>query len=262
MATSFITFAVVAYGATLLAVFLLQGRLIYPAPPAVHTTPAGFERVTYGDAEGTSITAGYRAAREGMPTLLFFHGNGASWQSTAFVTDDLAAQGYGVLAASYRGYAGNPGSPSEQGLYEDGRAAYRFLRDQGVAARDIVLTGNSIGSGVATHLATEVEAGALVLVSPFDSLEETASRKLRWLPVRQLLRDRYDNRGKFAQLTLPILILHGEEDTLIALDQAERLAAAHPDARLETYPGWGHDLVAYPPVQTAIAGFLDEVGTR
>ncbi len=262
MATSFITFVVVAYGATLLAVFLLQGRLIYPAPPALDGTPAGFERVTYGDADGASIIAGYRPARDGMPTLLFFHGNGASWQSTALVTDDLAARGYGVLAASYRGYAGNAGSPSEQGFYADGRAAYNFLREQGVAAPDIVLIGNSIGSGVATHLATEVEAGALVLVSPFDSLEETASRKLRWLPVRQLLRDRYDNYGKFAHLTLPILILHGEEDTLIALDQAQRLAAAHPDARLVTYPDWGHDLVAYPPVQSAIGVFLDEVRAR
>ena len=191
---------------------------------------------------------------------MFFHGNGASWQTTPYITDMLVQHGYGVLAAEYRGYNGNPGSPSEEGLYADGRAAYAFLRERGVAGQEIVLAGNSIGSGVATHLATEIEARALVLISPFDSLEETASRKLRWLPVRQLLRDRYDNSGKFPRLTLPILILHGEADTLIALDQATSLAAAHPDTRLVTYPQWGHDLVVHPPVQAEIAEFLEQGG--
>lgn len=149
--------------------------------------PAGFERVRYNIADGIEIAAGWRKAEPGRPTMLFFHGNGADWQSTAFVTARLAAQGYG----------GNPGTPSEAGLYEDGRAAWRFLREQDLHQGEIVLVGNSIRSGVATQLAGETEPRALVLISPFDSLEETASRALRWLPVRMLLRDRYDNVGKF-----------------------------------------------------------------
>lgn len=257
MATSFVIILVVGYGIVLLAAYGLQGRLIYPAPAVRTDVPAGFEQVRYVTQDGLELRAGYAPAKEGKATLLFFHGNGASWQTTPYVTERLVEQGYGVLAAEYRGYNGNPGSPSEEGLYADGRAAYAFLRDDGVAAHDIVLAGNSIGSGVATHLAAEVEVRALVLISPFDSLEETASRKLRWLPVRQLLRDRYDNSGKFPHLTLPILILHGENDTLIALGQARRLAEAHPETRLITYPEWGHDLVVHPPVQSEIAGFLE-----
>ncbi len=257
MAVSFAIFVLVAYAATVLAVYVLQSRLIYPAPAARSDAPGGFAHVTYPTPDGLDLDAGYSPARGGQPTLLFFHGNGTIWQSTPFVTDTLVARGYGVLAAEYRGYNGNPGFPSEEGLYADGRAAYAFLQAQGVAARDIVLVGNSIGSGVATHLATEVEARALILVSPFDSLEETASRKLRWLPVRQLLRDRYDNSGKFPHLTLPILILHGEDDALIALEQAQALAATHPDTSLVTFPGWGHDLMVHPPVQDRIARFLE-----
>lgn len=256
MVTSVVVFLIVAYGATLLAVYALQGRLIYPAPPVRSDAPNGFEHVSYRTQDGLALRAGYHLAQEGRPTLLFFHGNGASWQSTSYVTADLVARGFGVLAAEYRGYNDNPGSPSEAGLYRDGRAAYDFLLEKGISPGDIVLVGNSIGSGVATHLATEVEARALVLISPFDSLEETASRSLRWLPVRQLLRDRYDNAGKFAHLTLPILILHGEDDTLIALEQAEALASSHPDTRLVTYPGWGHDLVVHEPVQDEIAAFV------
>ena len=259
MALWIIGIALAVYAAAILAAYALQSRLIYPVPPLRQDVPGGFEQVAYETDDGLVLRAGYRRANGDRPTLLFFHGNGASWQSTAFVTQVLAGQGYGVLAAEYRGYNGNAGTPSEQGLYADGRAAYAFLRDAGLSAQDIVLVGNSIGSGVATHLATEREARALVLISPFDSLEETASRNMRWLPVRQLLRDRYDNSGKFPHLTMPILVLHGEDDALIALDQAQALATAHPKTKLVTYPGWGHDLVVHEAVQDDIAAFLDSL---
>jgi uncharacterized protein len=247
----------VTYIAALLALFVLQERLIYPIPPVRTDIPAGFSEVTYTTADELVLRAGYREAGPDKPTLLFFHGNGADWQSTEYVTRQLTQAGYGVLAAEYRGYGGNPGSPSEKGFYRDGRAAYDFLRGRGVDASGIVLVGNSIGSGVATHLAAEVDARALVLISPFDSLEATAMRKFRWLPVRMLLRDRYDNAGKFGSFDLPILILHGEEDTLIALDQAHRLADVREGVKLETYPGWGHDLVVNPEVQRRVAAFLE-----
>ena len=241
----------------LLALVLgFQGKLIYPAPRAQSHIPQHFERVAYPTADGLELAAGWRRAAPGLPTLLFFHGNGADWQSTAFVTAGIAAQGYGVLAAEYRGYGGNLGAPSEAGLYEDGRAAWRFLREHGLEADEIVLVGNSLGSGVATHLAAETEPLALVLISPFDSLEQTASRTLRWLPVRALIRDRYDNVGKFARITAPVLILHGEADILISVEQARTLAAARPDTELVTYPGWGHDLIFNDEIGSRIVSFL------
>lgn len=249
------------YAAIIALVWFNQSRMLYPAPPASTEIPAGFDRVDYPTPDGLRLTGGYLPAREGMPTLLFFHGNGASWQSSAYVTARLAALGYGVMAAEYRGYSGNPGTPSELGLYADARGAWAWLRAQGVAERDIVLVGNSIGSGVAVQLATEVETRALVLVSPFDSLEETASRKLRWLPVRLLLRDRYANAEKLPAITEPVLILHGEKDSLIALDQAQSLAASRTDTEIEIYPEWGHELVVNEAVQDRIAAFLETVGT-
>ena len=250
---------VLLYLALVALAFLFQNRLIYPAPAVQSQVPAGYERVRYITADGIELAAGWRRAAPGRPTLLFFHGNGADWQSTAFVTARLASEGYGVLAAEYRGYGGNPGAPTEKGLYEDGRAAWAFLRDQNVTAEDIVLLGNSLGSGVATHLATEVNPAALVLISPFDSLEETASRAMRWLPVRQLIRDRYDNVGKIPHITAPVLILHGEEDTLISLPQVRALARTREDVELVTYAGWGHELVMNEAVQDRIARFLSRL---
>lgn len=248
------------YGGLIALVYLNQHRLIYAPPVIRDDIPAGYSYITFQTPDRLELRAGYLPPREGMPTLLFFHGNASNWQSSAMVTDQLAERGYGILAAEYRGYSGNPGTPSENGLYEDARGAWRFLREQqGVAESDIVLIGNSIGSGVAVQLATEVRARALVLISPFDSLEETASRKLRWLPVRMLLQDRYANDEKLPEIGEPILILHGEADSLIALEQAQSLARVRDDTVIETFPGWGHDLVVHEPVQDRIADFLQTI---
>ena len=247
------------YGGLIALVYLNQHRFIYAPPVASNDVPSGFRNVSYETRDRLELTAGYLRAQDGLPTILFFHGNGANWQSSALVTARLARAGYGIMAAEYRGYSGNAGTPSEAGLYEDARAAWRFLREkQRLAESEIVLVGNSIGSGVATQLATEVRARALVLISPFDSMEETAARKLRWLPVRLLLRDRYRNDQKLPEIGEPILILHGEADSLIALEQAQALAKVRDDTVIETYPEWGHDLVVHEPVQDRIMLFLQQ----
>lgn len=108
---------------------LTQGRIIYPAPTGPGSAPAGFERVTYETSDGLKLAAGYRAARAGYPTILYFHGNGADWQSSVIATDRLVPEGYGVLAAEYRGYRGNPGAAKRGG------ALPRRTRGGGVARR-------------------------------------------------------------------------------------------------------------------------------
>lgn len=255
----FVYFAVtltVIYGGLVSIVYFNQRQLIYPAPPVQGDTPSGLERITFRTPDRLELLSGYRPAREGMPTLLFFHGNGATWQSSALVTDKLLAQGYGLLAVEYRGYGGNPGTPSEAGLYQDARGAWTYLREQGVDDADIVLLGNSLGAAVAINLATEVHAGALVLVSPFNNLGDTAARQARWLPMRLLLQDRYASDEKIVEIGEPILVLHGEADSLIALEQAQALASVRDDTVIETFPDWGHDLIMHDQVQDRISAFL------
>ena len=221
---------VAAYLGLVAVLAAFQGRLIYPAPPAREAAP-GFTPIGLHTADGLAITAGYRPAREGFPTVLFFHGNGMVWPDSADVTELLAARGYGLLLAEYRGYNGNPGTPSEEGLYKDGRAALAWLEAQGVPSSEIVLAGLSVGSGPAVQLATETRPRALILVSPLASLPDTVSKAYPWLPTRWLLRDRYDNLAKLPRVDAPVLILHGASDTLIPVASAEQLARAKPRAR-------------------------------
>ncbi|WP_324828767.1 alpha/beta hydrolase [Qipengyuania zhejiangensis] len=245
-----------AYGTIAAAAYFAQGALIYPAPRAIAPKTGGFEEISYPTADGLDLVAGYRAAEGGKPTVVYFHGNGADWTSSVVATDRLVPNGYGVLAAEYRGYRGNPGSPSEQGFYKDGQAAFAYLASRGVAADSIVVIGNSIGSGVAVQMAVDHSPLALVLISPFASLTQLVAEKARWLPTGLLLRDRYDNHRKLPDVAAPILILHGDADTLIPHPHANRLAQANASARLIIFEGYGHDLAWHDVAEDAVLEFL------
>jgi pimeloyl-ACP methyl ester carboxylesterase len=250
---------VLAYAIILPALYFSQRSLIYPAPPRFPDLPEGYGAVRLRTADGLELAAAYLPPRPGKPVLVFFHGNGDSWDGAAQANAVLVAAGYGVLVPEYRGYGTNPGSPSETGLYADGRAALGWLVAQGVPERQIVLVGNSLGSGVATQLASERKVRALVLVSAFSALPDIAAEKFWWLPVRSLVKDRFDNIGKLAKISPPVLIIHGLADTMIPPDHAERLAAARMGAGLVLVPGQDHDLAYSPVSQAAVLNWLERL---
>lgn len=252
-----LAFLALAYALVVVLLYFAQTSLIYPAPRVIGAPTGGFEQIAYETSDGLRLEAGYRAAAPGFPTILYFHGNGADWVSSVVATDRLVPAGYGVLAAEYRGYRGNPGRPSEEGLYRDGRAALGFLASKGVEPRNTVIIGNSIGSGVATQMAREIEPRALVLISPFASLSSLVAEKIRWLPTRLLLCDRYDNQGKITGVAAPVLILHGDADTLISPEHSRRLKTARPEAELRIFAGKGHDLAWDEGAEEAVLQFLD-----
>lgn len=251
--------AITLYLVLLAILWSQQERLIYPAPQTVGPTTGGFEEITYPTDDGLDISAGYREAEAGRPTIVYFHGNGADWVSSVVATDRLVPSGYGVLAAEYRGYRGNPGTPSEEGLYHDGRAAIAFLARSGIPADDIVIIGNSIGSGVATHLAAEIGPRALVLISPFASMRQLVAEKIRWFPTGMLLRHRYENIEKIGAVEAPVLLLHGDADMVIPHAHTRQLAQVRRDAKLVIYPGKGHDLAWHDEAEEAVLSFLQTI---
>ena len=244
------------YLALVAVLYVAQSALIYPAPNGIGPSTGGFEEVGYATSDGLELTAGYRAARSGFPTIVYFHGNGADWVSSVVATDRMVPEGYGVLAAEYRGYRGNPGRPSEEGLYRDGRAALAFLAANGVPFDRIVIIGNSIGAGVAVQMASEAPPAALVLISPFASLSGLVAEKFRWLPTGLLLRDRYENAAKLGAIEAPVLVLHGDADTLIPYSHSEKLASLRADIELHIFEGYGHDLAWHDIAEEAVLDFM------
>ena len=231
-----------AYGATIPALYAAQDGLIFPAAGSPADLPDDYEEASLSTADGLHLRAAWRPPAPGRPVALFFHGNGDSLTGAARATRVLAEAGYGVMLVEYRGYGGNPGRPGEAGLYADGRAALAWLAGKGIERRQVVVIGNSMGSGVAVQLAREGRVAALVLVSAYSSLPELAAQKLPWVPARWLVRHRFDNAAKLPSVDEPVLIQHGTADTMIAPSHAQTLARAQPHARLELLDGLDHDL--------------------
>jgi fermentation-respiration switch protein FrsA (DUF1100 family) len=175
------------------------------------------------EADGTRLTIWQASGlREGIGTFVMFYGNGASIYEFAQTGEDLHQYGFGVVLASYRGYSGNTGTPTEAGLMADARAILCTVARNG----PIILWGHSLGSGVAAHMASEGRASALILESPFTAAVDVAAAKYPIFPVRWLMKDRFDTLSLVPQIRMPILILHGTHDQLIPYQMSETLASA------------------------------------
>jgi fermentation-respiration switch protein FrsA (DUF1100 family) len=215
----------------LTTVWLLQRRLIYfpdtAVPPAGSVLP-GVAEITLQTEDGLALGAWQvtpTRADRGI-TVLVMPGNAGSRALRAPLARRLIAQGFAVLLLDYRGYGGNPGSPSEDGLITDARAARAYLLGHGVPAQRMIYFGESLGAAVATRLATEQPPGGLVLRSPFTSLAAVGSRHYPLLPVRLLLRDRFPVTELIGQIRVPTVVIYGSADTIVPPEQSAAVAVA------------------------------------
>lgn len=233
------------YAVVAVAAFVLQRRLMYfPDPervsPAAFNLPGVRERILTA-ADGTQIVSWYAPAAPGKPTLLYFHGNAGNLANRSERMRRFLAQGYGVLMLSYRGYSGSEGQPSEAANVADAALAYQALRDDGVAPDDIIVYGESIGSGVAVQLAATHQVGGVVLDAPYTSIVDVAELSYPWLPVRPFIFDRYETLQHLPSVTAPLLVLHGEDDRVIPVAMGRAVhAAANAPKDIITFPRAGH----------------------
>ncbi len=204
---------------------------------------------------GLAATAWFVPACDGLPTIVFLHGNAGNIGDREDRMAAFARAGIGILMVEYPGYGGELGTPSEKGLLEAGGRALDFLDREGVPSTRVILYGESIGTGIATRLAMEREVGGLILESPYTSILDIARQLVPWLPVRLLLSERFEQLSLIAMVHAPLLILQGSLDRVVppAMGRAV-LAAANQPKRLWTAPGAGHnDLAAFGAFEEAIA---------
>lgn len=223
------------------AAFTLQRSMLFPAPRSPIALPEeqGFSRLPLEG--GLFVDLLYMPAPPGAPTVVHFHGNGEQLLDQLDLGARLHAWGLGFLAVEYPGYGASPGSPSEAGIYAASDAALAWLRTQGVPPERTVLSGRSIGTGVAVELAKRGHGARVMLVSPYTSITEMAGLSFPFLPTRLLVKDRFDTLSKAPEVHLPVLIIHGEQDTLIPVEMGRRLGARFPQATVETVAGAGHN---------------------
>ena len=148
-------------------------------------------------------------------TVVFFHGNAGNLLNRVHKINELNKLDINILLTSWRGFSGNKGKPSEKNLYYDAQQIINWLKVQGLDNKDIVLYGESLGTGVATELASKNNFGGIILESPFTSMVDTAKIYYPYLPVNFLLKDRYDSKSKIKDIKTPILIMHGKMDNIV-----------------------------------------------
>jgi fermentation-respiration switch protein FrsA (DUF1100 family) len=259
-----LTALAVGYATIVGTLYLFQRQLIYfPNSTVPDRVTAGLpEMVVLGleTADGLVLRAWWHPpAGDGMPVIVFFHGNAGHLGHRGFKLRPFLDRGYGVLSLAYRGYSGNPGSPTEEGLYADARAALAYVDAADIDLSRVVLYGESLGSGVAVQMASERAVGALVLEAPFSSLADVAQSHYPFLPVRLLVKDRFDSLAKIAANAAPVLVLHGERDSTIPMRFGRRLfEAAHEPKRMQTFPDAGHNGLYGHGAGEVVFGFLEQ----
>lgn len=236
------------------SVYSLQERLIYPgAGGGPAETYDGWREVALANTAAGAMVGYHLPAKPGKPTVMFLHGNGDGLRGSVFATQAFADRGYGVLVPEYPGYAGNPGKPDEDGLQAAAVNGRDWLAGRGVQDRDIVVIGNSIGTGPAIAAARR-GASALVIVSGPASLLDVVQGHYPMIPAA-MLRDHYDNEGAVRGIGIPVLVVHGSGDVLVPPEQGRRLAKAS-GGRLIMIEG-GHGIAYDAETQELVLRWLE-----
>jgi len=228
-------------------VWLLQRRLIYFPDRSAPRVVAGVEDVSLRTADGLALGAWLVRPAPGGPdrrmAVLVAPGNGGNRLGRVPLASALAGRGFTVLLVDYRGYGGNPGRPTEEGLARDVDAARAYLVDEaGIAADRLLYYGESLGAAVVTALAIRHPPAGLVLRSPFIDLATAGREHYPFLPVRLLLRDSFPVRDLITQVTVPTLIVYGTADSVVPAAHSVAVAgSAGGEVRVVAVEGADHN---------------------
>ncbi len=234
-----------------------------PAPPAGRWFPGGRD-IEFATEDGVHLRA-WLIPPSGVDrriALLCAPGNGGNRAGRVPLFAAFAEQGFTVLALDYRGYGGNPGRPTEDGLAADARAAAEYLRGAGFTPDRTLYVGESLGTGVVVRLATTHRPAGLALRSPYTSLADLAKIHVAFLSVGGMLVDRFALLEQLADIDVPVTVIHGTADEIVPSDLSARVARAAPHLHEELrLPGVGHNeaVMFGPVVADAVARLADAV---
>jgi uncharacterized protein len=255
------------YAGVTIGMMFLERMLIYPVPSSAnadwHPDWFEYEDAEFKSADGTQLHGWFLEHPAPQATLLVFHGNG---EQVAYMAEQLVMLRTecqaNVMAMDYRGYGKSSGKPFERGVLEDGEAAQQWLAERtGQTAESIVLLGHSLGGAVAVHVAAKHGARGLVLDRTFDSLVNVAAVHMPLLPVRLLLRNRYESAKRILEYHGPLLQFHGEADNIVPFKFGKQLFDSAPSAAkaFVSSPTLGHNDAWPSDFQLKLQEFLDSL---
>lgn len=232
----------------LLVLFFVQRSLLFPGAGGSYMSPTelgaqiAIQEVDVPTQDGLTLKAWYMPATRRNLTIVMFHGNGDTMAIILAQAMPYVAAGYGVMLTEYRGYFGMPGAPTENAIYADARAYIQKLNALGVASKQLVLMGHSLGTGIATRMAHEFDVDGLVLSAPYTSIVDVAAQHYPFFPVKLMMLDRFENIDSIQSIHTPLLIVHGNQDRVIPVTNGEAVFAAAPEPKtLKIITAAGHN---------------------
>ena len=182
------------------------------------------EKIKIKNDDNIELLAWYHEKNiEKYKTILFLHGNAGSLENRIHKINHFKDMNINFLLIAWRGFNGNKGKPTEKGLYEDARSAVAWLKSKGIKENNIVIYGESLGTGVATEIAQKKNFAGVILESPFTSMIDAGKTKYPYLPVRLLLKDKYESNKKIKNINSPVLIMHGKVDKIVPFYMGEKM---------------------------------------
>tara|TARA_B100001250_G_scaffold179216_1_gene154076 strand:- start:1511 stop:2323 length:813 start_codon:yes stop_codon:yes gene_type:complete len=218
-------YSVIIYLTVTLIIFFFQRKIMYH--PGVDSyldeknLSHKIEKVTI-ESENPLVGWHYEKNKS-FKTLLFFHGNAGKLDNRIYKLNEFAELNLNYLIFAYRGFSGNKGNPSENGLYKDAESANIWLNSKGISDNKIIIYGESLGTAVAIELSQNKKFAGIILESPFTSMVDLGKKYYPIFPVQLLLKDKYESKKKINNISSPILIIHGKKDKIVPFYMGEKL---------------------------------------
>ena len=193
-------------------------------------------------------------------TILFLHGNAGSLENRIHKINHLKDINVNFLIISWRGFSGNRGNPTEKGLYEDARSAVRWLKSKGISENNIIIYGESLGTGVAVEIGQNNNFGGIILESPFTSMVDAGKNHYPYLPIKFLLKDKYDSENKIKNIKSPILVMHGKVDDIVPFSMGQKMYELANQPKYSYFSDYDDHMMEYnKKLLKALKDFIDSL---
>ena len=207
------------YMLVLILLFIFQRNLMYHPDENNYfgdKLKVNIEKVKIKTSDNINLLAWFhKKDLKKFKTIVYFHGNAGKLENRIHKLNHFKDMKVNFLIIAWRGFSGNEGKPSEEGLYEDGNSSIRWLKNLGLTEKDIIIYGESLGTGIATEISQNKNFAGLILETPFTSMIDAAKNFYPYIPVDLILKDKYKNNVKIKNINVPLLVMHGEEDQIV-----------------------------------------------
>jgi len=262
--TSSILGLVFFYVLVLIVVFLFQRNLLYHPSvdnylkDQVVNEPTEIEKIKITTKDKIDLVAWfYNKNLEKFKTILFFHGNAGSLENRTYKLNHFKDLDVNFLIIAWRGFSGNKGKPNEKGLYEDAESAIQWLRTRGVNKKNIILYGESLGTGVAVQVAQNQNYAGVILESPFTSMVNMGKKYYPFFPVSLLLKDKFESYKKINNISVPVLIMHGKVDKIVPYEMGKKMYELANEPKFFYSQEYGDHMIEYDEkLLTALKKFI------